>query len=397
MDNPNPAILRPRPSIFWSYAFRPFFLAAGLWSAFSVLLWIGLYLRGATLPSLFDAMTWHIHSMLFGFVYAAIAGFMLTAIANWTGRPTIRGPLLMTLAALWLLGRIVSLVSAALPFAVAVVVELAFPLLLAALAAREILLARNWRNAVMPVPILLLGVADLLTLLEANGAHQLGGLGWRLAMAAAIALIGLIGGRIIPAFTRNWLIRRRGNERLPASGGNIDKAALVSLQGGLLLWALFPAASAVGLLLLLAGALNLWRLARWRGLDTFAEPMLLILHIAYLWVGIGALLLGGSIVTSAVPMPAAVHALTAGVIGTMILAVMPRVSLGHTGRAIEADGITSISFVCLVLATPLRVWAGFGVAFAAPLLQASALLWAAAFLLFSLRYAPVLLRPRADA
>ena len=323
MDHPNPASTRNRPSVFWSYAFRPFFLAAALWSAFSVLLWIGLYLGGASLPSLFDPMSWHIHSMLFGFVYAAIAGFMLTAIPNWTGRPTISGPLLAFLALLWLLGRIASLVSAALPFAAAVAVELAFPLLLAGLAAREILAARNWRNAMMPVPILLLGVADLLTLAEAHGAHQLGGMGWRLAIAATIALISLIGGRIIPAFTRNWLIRRRGAERLPAANGSVDKAALATLQPGLLLWALLPETAAVGMLLLLAGLLNLWRLARWRGLDTMAEPMLLILHIAYLWVGIGALLLGASMLSAAVPLPAAVHALTAGAIGTMILAVMP--------------------------------------------------------------------------
>lgn len=391
------ALAASRPRALWSYAFRPFFLAAGLWSAFSVLLWIGMLLHGHALPSLFDPMAWHIHSMLFGFVYAAIAGFMLTAIATWTGRPRIKGALLAGLVTLWLLGRIVSLFSAGLPFWTAVAVELAFPLALAALVAREILLARNWRNAMMPVPILVLAAADFLSMLEAHSGLAQPGLGWRLAIAASLSLIGLIGGRIIPAFTRNWLVRQKRAAQLPVVAGPVDRAALATLQGGLIIWAFQPNLASVGVLLLVAGVCNLWRLARWRGLHCFAEPLLLILHLAYLWVGIGALLLGASILSAAIPSAAAVHALTAGAIGTMILAVMPRVSLGHTGRPIEADRVTSVSFLLILLSALLRVVAAFPTPFTMWLLQTSALLWAGAFLLFVLRYGRMLLQPRADA
>lgn len=186
-----------------------FFLAAALWAAFSLTLWIVLFETGSALPSRFDPLSWHIHAMLFGFVLAAIAGFILTAIPNWTGRRPIQGSALAGLVALWLLGRIACFVSAFLPLWFAAALDVAFPLVLSAVAAREIVAARNWRNLMMPFPIGVLGIADLLTYLERAGFGIPAGLGWRLAMAAIIALVSAIGGRIIPAFTRNWLVKRR--------------------------------------------------------------------------------------------------------------------------------------------------------------------------------------------
>jgi len=385
-------------------AFRPFFLAASLWAALALALWIALLLGGYTLPSRFDPLNWHIHEMLFGFVLAAIGGFMLTAIPNWTGRRPIQGRALGALAALWLLGRVVCFVSALIPFWLAAAIDLAFPFVLCAVAAREIIAARNWRNVAMPLPIGVLGVADLLMYLQQGGVRIEAGLGWRLGLAAVIMMISVVAGRIIPSFTRNWLVERGADRRaagghgtvaLPASTGLPDSTALGTLNAGMIAWALFPSHSFTGALLLLAAALNLWRLGRWRGHATLAEPLLTVLHVGYAWIIIGAALLGVSALTGAVPLPAAIHALTAGAIGTMILAVMTRVSLGHTGRALHADALTVLIYLLVTLAAASRVAAEFdGRAFLL-LIDVSAAAWVAGFLLFAARYGPMLTAPRA--
>ena len=173
-----------------------------------------VFFTGAALPTRFDPLTWHIHAMLFGFVLAAIAGFMLTAIPNWTGRPPIRGAALASLLALWLFGRVARLVSAFLQFWLAAGLDLAFPVVLCAVAAREIVAAHNWRNLMMPLPIGVLAIANLLMYLELAQFNVPTGLGWRLAIAAIIAFVSAIGGRIIPAFTRNWLVKRQTSPRV---------------------------------------------------------------------------------------------------------------------------------------------------------------------------------------
>jgi uncharacterized protein involved in response to NO len=388
-------IAKRRSTALWSLAFRPFFLAASLWPAAALALWIAVFFTGGALPSRFDSLTWHIHAMLFGFVYAAIAGFILTAIPNWTGRPPIRGAALAGLVAVWLLGRIICLVSTLVPLWLATAVALAFPFLLCVFAGREIIAARNWRNLMMPIPIAVLGIADLLMYLELAGVALPAGLGWRLAIVGIIALISAIGGRIIPAFTRNWLIKR-GSSALPVGHGPIDRIALAALHTGLLGWAFLPEARPVGDLLVLAALLNLWRLARWRGLHTASEPLLAVLHVGYLWIVLGSILLGASVLTTAVPEAAAVHAFTAGAIGTMVLAVMTRVSRGHTGRSLEADRTTTLIYAAVIVAGATRVAAAFAAASSMFLLEISALLWVASFLLFALAYGPMLVSPRVD-
>ncbi|HWF78711.1 MAG TPA: NnrS family protein [Caulobacteraceae bacterium] len=384
---------RGREQPLWSAAFRPFFLAAAAWSAGAILLWIGLYMHGGATPSRFDPLTWHIHEMLFGFVPAAIAGFLLTAIANWTGRSPIRGSLLAALAALWLAGRIAVFFSALLPAWVAPAVDLAFPAALFALAAREIVAARSWRNLMMLAPLAVLTAADALMFLESAGAAIPHGLGWRLAIAAIITLVSAIGGRIIPAFTRNWLVLRGASE-LPNTHSLFDSVSLAALHTGLLAWAFFPASTLVGALLLIAAALTALRLARWRGWATAAEPLLAILHVGYAWIAIGAALLGASILTSLAPQEAAVHAFTAGVMGTMVLAITTRVARGHTGRRLEADRVTASIYVLVSAAAVARVAAPFLPTLAITLLTASAALWAASFLTFLAAYGPMLVRPR---
>ncbi len=305
---------RPFPA-FLTQGFRPFFLAAGLWSAVALALWIFMLVTGVAPPSRFDPLSWHIHEMLFGFVMAAIAGFLLTAIPNWTRRLPVSGAPLALLVGLWALGRVACLVSSLVPAWLAIAADLSFPALLVGVAAREIVAGQNWRNLPMVAPVAVLGVANLLMHLEADGIAIPSGLGWRLGLAAVVVLISVVAGRIVPSFTRNWLAKRAGAD-FPAVDKGIDRAALGLLHAGLFGWALFPSFRAIGLVLLLGAALNFWRLLRWRGGATAAEPLLFILHVGYAWLVLGAALLGLSMLDADLPQSAAIHALTAGAIGT---------------------------------------------------------------------------------
>jgi len=373
-----------------SYAFRPMFLAAGSWAILSLVVWLAVFLGYIQLPTRFDPLAWHIHEMLFGFVMAAVAGFLLTAIPNWTNRLPVRGYPLALLTGLWLLGRIACLISIDLPAWMAVVADLSFPVVLLAVAAREIIAGRNWRNLSMTAPIAVFIVADLLMHLESLGVAVPSGLGWRLGLAAPILLISVIGGRIIPSFTRNWLFKRH-SARLPATHSAIDSAAIGLLCAGLIIWAAFPDLRFAGVLLVIAAAFNAWRLARWAGGATWAEPLLFILHVGYGWLVVGAALLGLSIIDAGVPVASAIHALTAGAIATMILAVMPRVTLGHTGRDLTANRATVAIFVLINVAAISRVCASWRPDDMMILLALSAACWIAAFALFEIVYGPMLL------
>lgn len=383
---------RVMPTVL-TQGFRPFFLAAGVWAATALALWVVMLASGTMLPSRFDPLHWHIHEMLFGFVMAAIAGFLLTAIPNWTKRLPVNGVPLAVLAGLWLLGRIVCLVSAFVPAWLAIVADLSFPVVLLAVVAREIVAGRNWRNLPMVVPVTVLGLANLLMHLESDDWGVPAGLGWRLGLAAVVILISVVAGRIVPSFTRNWLAKRQPAV-FPSAHGPVDRVALGILHAGLLAWAFAPAFRPLGWLLLLGAGLNAWRLVRWRGGATAAEPLLLILHIGYAWLVLGAALLGVNVLGADVPQSAAIHALTAGAIGTMILAVMTRATRGHTGGGLSSDGVTNLIYVLAGLAAIARVAAAFGIAWSMQLLVGAACLWVAAFGLFVVHYGKLLVLPR---
>ncbi len=376
---------------FFSYGFRPFFLAAALWSASAIALWSATLSGGLRLPTRFDPLSWHIHEMLFGFVLAAVAGFLLTAIPNWTGRRPVSGGLLGSLLGLWLLARVDILVCRWIAPWPAIALDLAFPLALAAVVAREIIAARNRRNYLIIAPVAVLGAANLLMDLGLAGFGTLG-YGWRLGLAAILILISVVGGRIVPAFTRNWLVNRR-RETLPAPAGLVDRSSLGVLHAALMIWVFLPTGSGTGVALLAGAALNLWRLWRWRGAATGSEPLLLILHVGYRWLVLGVAALGIATLAPTFPLSAAIHALTAGAIGTMILAVMTRVTRGHTGRELTADLTTSVIYGLVILAAVARIAAALD-GDARSLLLGSAALWVGAFGLFLIRYAPLALRPR---
>ena len=385
---PGPAILRR--------GFRPFFLAAGVWAAGAVALWLAEITGLLALPSAFDPVTWHAHEMLFGFVSAAIAGFLLTAIPNWTGRLPMRGWRLGVLFVLWCAGRVAVGLSALTGPAFAAVVDLAFLAVLAAVVLREIAGTGNRRNLPIAGIVVVLAGSNLLVHLEALGLAATGSLGLRLGLADVAVLITLVGGRIVPSFTRNWLARR-GAPVLPRPFGRLDLLALGSSVVAGLVWALAPGAMAAGVLAILAAAANGARLWGWCGQRTFAEPLVWILHLGYAWLVAGFALLGLAVLFPPLPQTAALHALTAGAMGTMTLAIMTRATLGHTGRALSAGPGTTMIYGLVSVAALARVAAPFAPNGAMELLGLSGVCWVGAFGLFVVLYGPLLAGSRGGA
>lgn len=370
-----------------SAGFRPFFLLAGIWACTVVGLWI-LLLRGVVvLPTAFDLVAWHYHELIYGFVAAAMAGFLLTAIPNWTGRLPLQGWPLGGLVLLWVLGRVAVSYSYSVGLWTAAVLDMSFLVVFAAVVAREIAAGRNWRNLPILVALGLLILANAMSHAGAMGYFIWQDTGKRLALSVVVMLIALIGGRIIPSFTTNWL-RRQEAENLPAPFGTYDRATLIISILALAAWVMMDVTPLSGTALIVAGGLHAVRLARWRGAATGGEALLWILHVGYAWLPIGLLLLG-----LAAWQPdlgtSALHALTVGGMGTMILAVMTRASLGHTKRELVAGRGTIVAYVLIMAAALARVTAplyGNGFLLA---VEIAAGAWIAAYALFVALYLPL--------
>lgn len=380
------------PAVF-AHGFRPFFLLAGIWAPIALAVSIEMIQGRIALPTVFDPVTWHYHEMLFGYVAAAIAGFLLTAIPNWTGRLPLQGGPLLGLVLLWLAGRVAVAISAIIGPWPAALIDLAFLFVLAAIALRELLAGKNWRSLPIVFAVGLFLTGNALSHLVAIGLIGSYDLPLRFSAAVVIALIALIGGRIIPSFTRNWLAKRDA-ARLPSEFGTFDMLTLAATIVALVAWISAPNASATAALIAIAAMLHLVRLARWRGQATFPEPLLLVLHVAYLWIPIGLALLALSIWFPAIPTVAAIHALTAGTMGTMTLAVMSRATLGHTGRPLTAGtGLTAV-FVLITVAAVVRVAASLWSAQYTPMLTVAAVAWIAAFVVYLATCGPMLVTRR---
>jgi uncharacterized protein involved in response to NO len=379
----------------FSAGFRPFFLLASAWAALAVPIWLCTYAGGPMPPSAFPALVWHVHEMVYGFGFAAAAGFLLTAIPNWTGRLPLRGAALAGLAALWLAGRLAVLCSAYIGPAAAAIVDLAFPAALVLVVAREIIAGRNWRNAPMVAALLLLGTGSLFVHLHAMDVAYTAEIGNRLGLAVLLMLIALVGGRIVPSFTRNWLARHRPDGPMPAQGSRLDAAALILAFVALAWWVAAPRDTPTFWLALLAGGGLGLRLSRWRGHATSGEPLLFVLHVGYGWLALGVLLLGFNGLSGWLPPSAALHALTVGAVGTMIMAVMTRATLGHTGQPLTADRWTVLSYFLVSLAAVLRILSPLAGDVAQSVTIASGFAWSAAFLVFIGRFGPLLVRSRA--
>ena len=373
--------------------FRPFFFGAAAWGVIALTLWLCSLAGDLTLPSRFEGVAWHRHEMLFGFVGAAVCGFVLTAVPNWTGRLPIAGPPLLILFSLWVTGRIAVLFSDVIGAVPAATIDAGLYFVLGLLAAREVAAAKN-RNMPVVAVVLLFGVADAADHADAAGLLGGTGLGWRGAIALIVLLISLIGGRIIPSFTRNWMVKQGMTQRLPTQPQSLDLLVIAGTAGALIFWLAFPKDQITGMMLILAAALQLLRLSRWGGWRTARDPMVLILHVGYAWLPIGLLLLGTAITGMDMVPSAGIHALTAGAMTTMILAVMTRATLGHTGHELKANRLTVALYLCVTLGAVMRVIASLGVGPFTVLVNIAGLLWGAALLLFLTAYGAILWRPK---
>lgn len=385
-----------RVPVILSLGFRPFFLGAALWAVVSMLLWVSILAGIVDLPTALMPGGWHAHEFLFGYLPAVIAGFLLTAVPNWTRRPPVDGWLLGILVGLWLLGRVAIAFSALFPPLIAAAAALSMPVMLALVLAREIAAARNWRNLIVLGAVGVLVLGDAVFLWEAaHGIYAAQGYGLRIGLGGAVMLTTIIGGRIVPAFTRNWL-SRQGPGRLPTPPmQRFDWVGLIALAIALLAWMVAPQSAPAGVLLVIAGILQTARLFRWAFERTLSEPLVWVLHLGFAMIPLGALVIGAQILWPDLILEAAArHLWLGGMIGIMTLAMMPRVTLGHSGRMLRAGHGTTAIFVAVSVSVLLRVLAGIWIGQVAWLYHLSGVLWIAAYLGFAVLYGPMLWRPR---
>jgi len=383
-------------SRLFSYGFRPLFLCTVLAALAFIGWWIAI-LEGIVPPpnSVLNPIAWHSHEMMFGFAGSAIGGFLLTAVANWTKRPPVHGIQLATLVACWMLARVSLAYDFGLSPLILTLVDSSYFILLSLLMAREVVMARNFRN------LGVIGILIVFTLL--NITFHLDR--WwdvpfdtqqrsiRAMLIVICILLSVIGGRIIPAFTGNWLRKNYGPEvPAPVSSNGFDTFVILMTVVLAISWMSLPMYWLTGCIAVATGMLHVMRQLRWQPGRTWKDPLVVVLHVGYAWIGIGFLLLGISILTSVMPTSAGIHSIGVGAIAGLILAVSSRAALGHTNRPLHAGALASAAFLLINLAALVRVGAS---ALGLDLIVPAAALWLLAFILFSIRFAPILVGPSA--
>lgn len=392
---------RPQPAsnfALFNYGFRPFFFLAGLFAVISVPMWVGLFAGHLDMALVANPVLWHGHEMLFGFATAAIAGFFLTVVPNWTKVKATRGPVLMALAALWLIGRVAFWTQAIIPYGLVIAADMLFLIALTATVIRPLIDPQHRRQFLF-VPI-------LLVLIAANAMTHLGILdvdifdldwgarGLVLGIDVVIVLIVVMGGRVTPSFTSSYLghgdpaIKVRQNPQL-------DRAVLWATWAVLVADQLVFETPIAGGVALIAGVLHAVRLAGWQGHRTLGNPILWVLHLAYGWLVVGLVLKGLGGFDLFRPNDV-LHALTIGAMGTYILGIMSRASLGHTGRVIDAAPLTVVAYVLVSASALARLAVIVFPSLTLEWVMISGLAWCVAFLAFMVVYAPILMRPRID-
>ncbi len=380
---------------FFSFAFRPLFLFGALFSIISLLLW-SQALTGSIQLQVYGGMFWwHMHEMLFAFVTAIIIGFLLTAVQNWTGVRSLNGRGLMVLVGIWLLARVVMFFPTLVPLWLIALLDMLFLPIAAIALAMPIIKVKLWRN-ILFIPILLImtvcnGMMHYSVLAQAPEILT----GATTFMVLLVTLIMCImGGRVFPMFTANGT----KTPRVPALAW-LEKASMVSIiiavisgSGVLPLPAEF-----IAIVFIVSGLLHAFRVFRWKFSVTLQTPLVWSLHISYWALSVGLVMFGLAKITSVVSISQAIHTLTVGAMGTMILAMISRVSLGHTGRNIIVGKVMTFAFISIVAALITRVFAHYVISDYNLVIQLSVLLWVVAYGCFVALYLPILTRPRADA
>lgn len=374
--------------------FRPFFASCALYAIVLMTAWIGVFTFGWGMAGSQPA-NWHAHEMVHGVVAAAIAGFLLTAVPKWTGTRTVQGGTLMLLWLLWLAGRVgfwITDTGADNPSGlIAEGIDLLFLPALALAVAWPILKTGNRRNLVIVVVLAVLFASNLM-----QGFMPLAQKANILALDLVLLLMAVIGGRIGPAFTRNWLLRRGLDAEAVQVHPWLDVLAL-GLVVVLALSTLFGAPGpVVGTIALAAALAHLARLVEWQGWRAWRDPLVWVLHLGYAWIVIALLLRGIAGHTLALPWNAWIHALGAGAMGTLILGVMSRATLGHTGHELRLPAGGWLMFVLMTVAAVARTGNAIGWFDHNISLTLAGMAWISAFAIFALLFFPRLMRPRID-
>ena len=379
---------------FFRLAFRPFFLLGSLFSIISLLLW-SLMISGDLKLVLYGGqLWWHMHEMLFGFVAAIIVGFLLTAVQAWTGIASVKGASLAPLVILWLLGRICLFLPTVLPNWFIAIVDLSFLPISAAVLAYPIIKIKLWRNIIF-VPLLLVMTYINATMHYAVASQQLASInaaGTSMTLLVTL-LICVMGGRVFPMFTANgtqtprvpainWLERLAIGSVFLAMLSSFD---LLKLSSGIEANIFFIAALAHSV-----------RAFRWRIWVTFKTPLVWSLHLGYWSIPLGLMMYGLAEVTDIVSRSQALHTLTVGAMSVTILAMISRISLGHTGRKIETDKVMSFAFMAIFGAFLVRVFGLYWFESYTQVIFAAVVLWVIAYGCFVIRYLPILSKPRID-
>ena len=378
---------------FFSGGFRPFFLFAAIFAIVAIALWLADLLGYRSLDTTLAPVDWHKHEMLFGYSSAVIAGFLFTAVPNWTGRFPVVGWPLIAIFVLWLVGRVAMLMGDGVAYGLTAAIDAAFLPILGAVISREIIAGKNWRNLKVLAPVLVMGAANIWFHID----MATGGLGTgpvRLGFSSVLVLLMLIGGRVIPSFTRNWLARREAG-KMPKPFDRYDTLTVTASAIALAFWTAIESAPLLGASFAVLGVAHIVRLGRWAGLRTLANPLLLVLHIFYAFVPIGFLTLAvGMLMGSPAINTGALHVFGIGAVGGLTLAVMMRASLGHTGRTLASDMVLNVVMGAVLVSVTLRligaIWPQIDGA-----ITGSALAWIFAFGLFAFRVGPWLVAPRA--
>lgn len=373
--------------VLFSYGFRPFFLASALWAIASLDLWVAYLNFGIPVASDYGPLYWHAHEMLFGFAPAVLAGFLLTAIPNWTGRLPIAGRPLAVLFAIWCAGRIAMLASGSVGIIAATAIDSLFLPVMLVICAREVVAGKKWKDLKVIAGLFVLSLANLvfhIQVIEGVGPE----LAIRLGIGAYVLLVTIVGGRILPSFTRNW-INQFGRTDFPVPYNTFDAATIIIGAVALVLWTCVPESTAVCGVAGVAAILNTIRLVRWRGWATWPEPILFVLHATFLFVPIGfaAIALQAS---RWLPEVGVLHIFAIGTISMMMLAVMTRATRGHTGRKLKSSRTTNISYVLLGCVALVRPLAELVPALTTEILAVAAIGWTASFGLFVVEHGPLL-------
>ncbi len=382
---------KSKTPVLLSYAFRPFFLLNGLFAILVVIAWV-MTLHGAGLPGL--GVWWHAHEMVIGFAMASVAGFSLTAVSVWTGRPAVHGAPLGWLLFCWLAGRFAMAASHWLPASAVFALDMLFPVLLCLLLGREIISSRNRRNYPLVIIIAIMALFNVLYHLSVVGfVPAAERVAVYLLIHSILVLVTIVAGRITPAFTRNWL-HSQGVKRLPIVRPALDRVTVALTVATGLAAGLLPAHPATGVLALLTALSHGFRLSGWRGLATLSSPLLFVLHVGYAWLPLAYAMLACSVFGWLFTPAAALHALTMGAITSVVLAVTTRVSLGHTGRPLQVSRAIVFTYWLMAIAVVFRIASTFTGSRYLLMIDLAAASWVLVFAIFLWVYWPVLSREK---